>query len=760
MRDHHIAKLFAALSVFVLAHAVPGYSRSFDNFRELQKYDIVWDRPGIDSKASMPLGNGDIGLNVWTEAKTGSVCFYISKTDAWDENGRLLKLSKVRVRIDPNPFRPGEPFLQRLSLAEATVEIEAGKDEGQTRFRIWADAHHPVVRLEMRVPEQASVTASIEPWRIKPETLKDELVSGLNYFQEIFGSTVVQPDVVLDLPSNRIGWYHLNPETPSFAKNLSMQGLDKAPVRNPLKDRIFGAVMEGEGFSKRDHKTLAGPSGGSKELNIHVLTSQPDTPEIWLNAVNKRINDNAAIGASKARASHEGWWHGFWNRSWIYVRCAAPVRTALGLESEGDVVTRAYLLQRFVNACAGRGAYPIKFNGSIFTVEADGTEGFADYRRWGPGYWWQNTRLPYMAMPAAGDFDLMQPFFKMYTDLLPLGRYRTRLYFGHDGVYFPECIYFWGSVFTETWGDKNLSEMAERIQASGWHKYEWVGGLEMATMMFDAYLYTQDKAFLREKFLPFAEAVLTFFEKHYGLDEKGRLKLVPAQALETWWACANPMPEVAGLHYLAQELMRLPGGLLSDSQKKLAERLAAILPPVPTREVDGRKMLAPAERFEKKQNVENPELYAVYPFRLYGIGKPDIEFAVRALDARLDRGHFGWRQDDLFMALLGLTGRAKKGLVERASQWDKNFRFPAFWGPNYDWTPDQDHGGVLAKTLQVMLLQCEDKAIRLLPAWPNDWDATFKLRAPYGTTIEGQILQGKIVKLAVTPSNRRKDIVQ
>ena len=32
------------------------------------------------------------------------------------------------------------------------------------------------------------------------------------------------------------------------------------------------------------------------------------------------------------------------------------------------VVSRGYALQRYITACAGRGAYPIKLNGSIFTV--------------------------------------------------------------------------------------------------------------------------------------------------------------------------------------------------------------------------------------------------------------------------------------------------------------------------------------------------------------------------------------------------------
>ena len=36
------------------------------------------------------------------------------------------------------------------------------------------------------------------------------------------------------------------------------------------------------------------------------------------------------------------------------------------------LVSRGYTLQRFIGACAGRGAFPIKFNGSIFTVDGAG----------------------------------------------------------------------------------------------------------------------------------------------------------------------------------------------------------------------------------------------------------------------------------------------------------------------------------------------------------------------------------------------------
>jgi hypothetical protein len=61
---------------------------------------------------------------------------------------------------------------------------------------------------------------------------------------------VGEPDMVLNL-KDRVGWYHLNPETPSFAKTLAMQGLEKSPIIDPLKNRIFGGAMEGPGFVRR-----------------------------------------------------------------------------------------------------------------------------------------------------------------------------------------------------------------------------------------------------------------------------------------------------------------------------------------------------------------------------------------------------------------------------------------------------------------------------------------------------------------------------
>ena len=58
-----------------------------------------------------------------------------------------------------------------------------------------------------------------------------------------------------------------------------------------------------------------------------------------------------------------------------------------------------------------------------------------------------------------------------------------------------------------------------------------------------------------------------------------------------------------------------------------------------------------------------------------------------------------------------------------------------------------------------MLMQVDDKKIYLFPAWPKTWNVHFKLHAPYNTTVEATIKNGKVESLIVMPKEREKDII-
>ena len=392
------------------AGCVEGFASETPTPRQLDQSNVTWTTPSEDSRGSMPFGNGDIGLNVWME-KSGDLLFYISKTDAWSDNvGRnkgLLKLGRVRVKFSP-ALDVGTKFSQTLRLREGEIAITAG----ETKLRVWVDANRPVVHVESDSSRPEEMQVAFETLRPAPE-------------QDL------QTDTILGAQSNRIVWFYRN-QNKTVAE---------------LTNLTFGAAISGDGLVSAGSAVLKSAKPAKRQaISICALTAHTSTPEAWLEQLNQIAAQAGAVNLETARREHAGWWHEFWNRSWVFV---------MGDEAAAKV-TQGYALQRFVSACAGRGGAPIKFNGSIFTVDYHRQENIkgvvtnyvmsADARAWGGQYWFQNTRPMYWPMLAAGDFDTMQPLFKMFRAMLPRNEAEVRDFYHHDGAYFAETKPFYGGI--------------------------------------------------------------------------------------------------------------------------------------------------------------------------------------------------------------------------------------------------------------------------------------------------------------------------
>ncbi len=430
------------------------------------------------------------------------------------------------------------------------------------------------------------------------------------------------------------------------------------------------------------------------------------------------------------------------------------------IAEECAAITTAYAAQRYLIGCTARGRLPTRFNGSLFTISHRGDP---DYRRWGNGYWWQNTRLTYYPMFAAGDLDMIQPLFKMYLGLFDFSVRRTRKYLNHGGAYIPECIQPWGDHFMGSYGmECAWRDRKDKLQASGYHKYEWLCQLELSLMMLDYRAHTGDDAWFKAKALPAIREYVRHFDEHYGLDDNGRYLMNPAQAAEMWWDCTNPMTEISGLTRVTDLLLALPDGLLRPEDRALFAKIRSRVPELPTRKFEnGAVVFSPAEKFANLHAGETPELYCVFPFRLCSFEKTNVELGRRTYtDGRFQKLYFGWAQDELNAAYLGMAEEARTHIADRALKHvDKAFRWPAYWGPNLNWRPDQDEGGNFQNTIQSMLMQVEGRKIFLLPAWPKDWNCDFKLNAPGSTIVEGRVENGELKDLVVTPASRRADVV-
>jgi hypothetical protein len=216
---------------------------------------------------------------------------------------------------------------------------------------------------------------------------------------------------------------------------------------------------------------------------------------------------------------------------------------------------------------------------------------------------------------------------------------------------------------------------------------------------------------------------------------------------------------------MTDRLKALPAGLVPAAQKDFFAKMRAACPDLPLEARDGFRQLAPAQKYAPKiSNVENGELYAVWPFRVVSLARPELmKEAHRAYANRKNRLDNGWGYDGNVAALLGMTDEAARILQVKCANSHPAYRWPATWGPNFDWLPDQNHGGNLLNTTNLMLLQAEPLEqggeIRLLPSWPKTWNVDFKLHAPGKTTVRCVAKNGKIEVLEVSPASRRKDVV-
>lgn len=731
------------------------------NVVKLQECNVEWNTPSQDYTGSMPVGNGNIGLNVWVE-ENGDLLFLIGQTEAFDENSILMKLGRVRVKSIPAlPINTN--FIQRLNLENGAIEIKAGSGKNAREIKLWVDANHQAIEVECTGVRPFQQIVSFECWRNEETIYTETQVSDM--FRNFSGdkyNTIIYPDTLEKIAGKGLRWFHHNikPDLDPYTVNMQLQSLGEYMERqpHPLFGRTFGGMISGDNYEVDEKSYSLKTIEASKDnsFSIYVNSEQVKTTGEWKRNLSQQISQIQSQDYAQRWKLHEKWWHDFWNRSFIYVSYDGENE----LEREKvQNLNRAYTLCRFLNACGGRGKLPIKFNGSIFSY---GKADNPDWRRWGgPGFWFQNERLCYWNMYASGDFDLMKAWFDYYHNCLPLALYRTKSYFGHDGAYFSETGTFWGGEVSAHYGWEPLAERPEPkyIPTNTYVRRYWQNGIESLLMMAEYYNYTQDSEFLQKILLPHAEAVTMFYDQHYKRVD-GKLYFSPAQSLETWHEATNPLPEIAGLRYVLSMLLEIEDGYAGENQTALWQKLLGELPEIPTKIVDGKKMLSPAETYSNRANVENPEMYAVFPYRLFGVGKPNIEWAISAQQVRTFKSHTCWSQDDVQYALLGQVKEVSEYILKRASsESHSDSRFPAFWNAYYDWIPDIDHGGNLMLALQFMLLQPDGKKLNLLPSWPAEWDVDFKLHAPDRTIVEGTYRDGHLKSVSVFPKSRENDLI-
>lgn len=734
--------------------------------------NLVWTSQSTSSSESMPCGGGDIGLNVWAE--NDELFFYISRSGTFDENNTLLKQGRVRLKLSPNPFDTGATFKQELVLNEGYVQITGKKGKLITTVKIWVDVFKPIVHLDIKSNRKTTAETGYENWRFEDRVTKGK-ENNQNSYKWAPPAEVKTFKDSIAFKRNEVVFFHKNNDQSVFDVTVKQQGMEarSAELFNPLKHLIFGGAMRGDGmvpFGNYSGAYLGTAYKGWKLKSSHALkainiaitlhTARATTASEWEIELKKTA---LTLNSDKDFSATKKWWKEYWDKSFINI---SSLTQPLAVEA-----ARNYALFRYMLGCNAYGAYPTKFNGGLFTydpIKVDTTLKFSpDFRNWGGGtHTAQNQRLVYWPMLKSGDADLMKPQFDFYKNLLANAELRSKFYWGHKGASFTEQLENFGLPNPAEYGWKRPAGYDKGMEYNAWLEYQWDTVLEFCMMIMETESYAGKNI---QEYLPLIESSLIFFDEHYtylarqrgskALDANGHLILYPGSAAETYKMTYNATSTIAALKTVLKRALEIPG--ISGQQQVDWNTMLKRIPPLSFREFDGHVTIAPAKLWERINNTESPQLYPVYPWGIYGIGRPGLDTAINTFkydpDVLKFRSHVGWKQDNIFAARLGLTSEAAELTLQKLK--DSGRRFPAFWGPGFDWVPDHNWGGSGMIGLQEMLLQTNEKKIYLFAAWPKEWDVHFKLHAPYQTTVEAVLRNGKVESLKVSPESRRKDVV-
>ncbi len=739
----------------------------------VERYNVVWDSPSIDSLDSMPLsGRFGAGANVWVQ--DGSIWLYLAHNGAYDEQGRLLKLGCVRITPVDTQLGASPDFRQTLDLASGAITIK----QGSFNASLWFAGETLIIEAESAKAQSFDV--AFGSWRDQNRNgIRCDMMGGKGDFK----ADCMQAD------AEGITWFHRNSDyATSVIEKSANQGIEVEAVCDATTKRIFGGVLLVDGgisvpvesiiqrqFWEGKAWTSRTTARSNHVIAIRLGAKLDADPGQWRKDARSALSPTVR---KAAKADELKRWSEFWSRSHIAINQSAKPDDA------GWLIGCNYQRFRYMLACNRDGELPLLFNGGIFTTDnkpgritgnnneelpiAEGSPITPDFRRWmGCSFMSQNQRWLGWPSLANGDEDMLWPSLRFYRDRSAVAASRAKKN-GAEGVVYPEPLDVWGlcCVGPRSNGLCGLDHLLQHFSMM----------LEHAWMALQA----RDVLGINlQKDMAWIEGTVLFYDSYYRaqckkstgkeLGDDGKLLIYPGCALEYGGGATDPLDAVCGLTRVTAGLLALPD--LPTATRSRLEQIQARLPGLPTGMRERRLSLLPARSVEREYNKWEPvEMYACWPYRLAGVTKPEtLQLArdtwdtVPADRARLCKQDYSWMANVANMAALALPEEAKqRAIYKLANNTAPQARFSAFFGPGHDWLPDHNWGGAGCTGLQEMILAPEPGPhgkLYLFPAWPVEWDVDFTLHAPGQTVIEGILRGGKLISLNVTPKSRAKDVV-
>ncbi len=609
----------------------------------VRQSDVVLGQPNSLPAQAMPLGNGSLGVGLWSA------------------NGLTAQLNRADTL--PDRLSPGQvtiPGLAALTSApdyHATLDLYDGvftESGGGMTARAYVPAGHDELVIEVTgANPDVAQTAQLSLWRPRTPTAS---------------------------ATGAIG---------SLAQTWTDQN------RPGSSGRTFGAMAAITATARDATASVLAPTTIGLQFRPNPNGSYQilvDCPQ-WIGGNARRSAQSAFTTPARTLAqAQQHWWHSYWNQVG-QLNMSSSDGAAQYLANVRTVALYA--------AAAERGTVRPGSQAGV----ADLFDSSQDTHSWDPAsYWGWNLRMMVTANMGAGAFANNDAYFAMYRNDLPtIESWTVSQFPGSAGACIPETMRFNGVGIqvheaNGQWGARPYLDCSGQ-GAANYNARTLTTGAEVSLFCWQTYQQTDNLAFLRANY-PVMAAWAKFILSYAKLGTDGKLHTNPSNAHETQWDVSDPTTDVAAMRAVLPDVAGAARILHQDPD--LISQISAAVPevmPYPLVGTGDQQVIGTSyQPSATLHNVENIGLEPVWPYGLIGDQGQDAALAQRTFTQRPNVERNDWSLDPIDAARLGLSSDLAKTLVDLTEQYQSRPSGLAAFGASYA-EPYAEQGAVVATAL-------------------------------------------------------------
>ncbi len=684
--------------------------------------DLVYYSIPPSSQDGIPVGNGKLGgLLVATQ---NGLSWQINHTDFWrydaktnvnrdDYGAAPAGLGRMAIQWKDTGATKKNMLIQRLSLYNALFSMndKTSKISIENFFDMTQDCG--IFKFKKTTGIPAIITVELSGWR-----------AGISFFGTNSGVVITEPsdlsrspmeiEYLKQLTSNKYV-----PKKSAQATGIQIKG---SKIKNVVIDNI--------------KCTLQFELKPGRDVILYIATTVKEEGEPLKNTVSltkQLLELESKRSYATLKKAHDAWWRNFWNSSYVEIESK---------DSLAGFVENLWYLHLYEMAIADRGKYPIKFNGGNWITKNDD-------REWGGGYWQFNQQYAHMAMLAANHLEFLDNYYDPLVENLNLLKASSLDLWKHPGAFLHETHSPDGIAY-------QVNRNSIYSDSTKWTGLIFSSGAECIFQMYKYALYSGSENYMKTKVFPMMREVCLFYRYHLKKNNEGLYNLYPANMHENFWRVTNPQTDLAAIRACFPVLINMYekfGGDLNE-KREFIDILNNLAPFAKGKwltndfpDMGGHitnvdtsvDMFAPAILGTDSviHNRHGMDSYTVYPFELTLPGKQGFNTALNTFNNRFYKPTRDILQHDMLPAsLLGLPNESRNSMADYLSVCAIK---------SNGIVPESDIYSI-SLALNYMLLQSHDGIIQLFPACPENWDASFKLRAEGPMIVNASKVKNSVVE--------------